>query len=198
MSAAFTRFSTMPQVAALAGENPTNHPRTACAAATEMVLSAETFMNKDQEKRLHAAVPILKDSRKPKALRQRLEFLTERALRKYAVEALLAAGSKAAAAALRDEPSTTRAATLAKQFGDTLYKTVPADIKRAQDSRKLTAARACRYAEKAVRCLENEDPTTQLNAAQKTAWTLLEWAQSTKQDPGAETVAILENMVKIQ
>ena len=130
MNTPFTLYSTMKQVAALAGEEPSDHPRTACAAATAIVLTAETFMDRDQQRRLQAAVPTLKNSRHPKALRNRLEFLTERAIRKYALEALLAAGSNAGAAAIRDEPSTTRAAALAKQFGDNLAKEVPADIKK--------------------------------------------------------------------
>ena len=198
MNTPFTMHSTMKQVAALAGEEPSDHPRTACAAATAIVLTAETFMDHDQQRTLQAAVPTLKNSRRPTALRNRLEFMTERAIRKYALEALLAAGSNAAAAAIRDEPSITKAAALAEQFGDNLANALPADIKNPQDSRKLSAARACRTAARAVGNLEDKDMTSHVHAAQNTAYTLLEWARATKQDPAAETVTLLEDMVKVR
>ena len=197
MNDPFTLYSTMKQVAALADEEPSDHPRTACAVATAMVLTAETFMDRGQQRRLQAVIPTLRNSRRPRALPNRLKFLAERAIRKYAPEALLAAGSNAGAAAIRDEPSMTKAAALAEQFGNNLAKAVPADIKNAQDSRKLSASRACRSAARTAGHLEHEDMTSHVHVAQNTAYTLLEWARATKQDPAAETVTLLEDLLKV-
>ena len=39
--------------------------------------------------------------------------------------------------------------------------------------------------------------TSHVHVAQNTAYTLLEWARATKQDPAAETVTLLEDLLKV-
>ena len=189
----------MKEVAALAGEEPSDHPRTACAVATTFVLAAELFMDRDQQKQFREIVPVLKGSRNPKAFQARLEFLVERTVRKYALESLSIAGAHAAAAVIRDEPDTHRAASLAGEFAANLLADVPPKIQTAYQGRKLAAARACTSAAKTASNLREDDPTLRLNAANRAAEAIFHWAKAANNHSTVrETLALLRELVNLR
>ena len=198
MTTAFKPYSTMKQVAKLAGEPETHHPRTACHVATKFVLATELQMNREQQRKLQEIVPLLKNTRKPKLSQKRLAFLAERAVRKYAQESLKEAGTHAASAAVRDEPDIQRAGELARRFGANLKGEVPREFRTKLEGRKVAAARSAEHAAKAAKYLSESDPTLQDNAAQATAIAIEQWALATRNDFVKETVALLTNMLSVK
>ena len=155
-------------------------------------------MDPAQQARLNDALPTLTTLPDPTTLRHRLEFLTSHALRKYAPEALRAAGANSAAAILEDEPSMSRQAARAKQMADSLCGTVPTPQHSPRDARTIAAARASRHAAKAANHLAAQDPGTRRHAGQHAGHALTEWAKATGSDPVAEARALLTALTNIE
>ena len=194
----FRPYSTMKQVAELAGEPESDHPRTACPVATKFILSMEIQMNHNQQRELSKLVPVLKNSRKPKRSKERLDFLVEKAIRKYAQESLRESGAYAAAATIRDEPDTQQAGELARQFAPTLREGIPRELRTKSESRRLSAARAAETAASATRALSESDPTLQDNAAQYAAYAMSHWTLATQKDIVRETIALMTDMLAMK
>ena len=191
----FSRSPMMELVAAKAGEEPSNRPRTACRVATFLVLAIEPLMSREEREKLRKGAALLVNSASPETHGIRLNLLANRAVRKYASEAVAAIGEVAGAATLRDEPDLARAGRMANDMGDRHLRKVPDQLHNAEEARLLAAAGACKEAAKAASLLESEDPYTKAIAAGRTAVAMAQWGRATKNDLATETLALLEELL---
>ena len=191
----FSRSPMMELVAAKAGEEPSNRPRNACRVATSLVLAIEPLMSREEREKLRKGAALLLNSASPEAHWPRLNLLTNRAVRKYASEAVATIGEVAEAATLRDEPDLGRAGRMADDMGDRHLMKVPDRLHNAEEARLLAAAGACKEAAKAASLMENKDPYTKAIAAERTAAAMAQWGRATKSDLATETLALLKELL---
>lgn len=185
----FSPYSTMKNVAQAAGEGPTSRPQTACPAAATFINSAETATSHGEHKELAQLVPEVVDSRNPDATRARLEFLADRAVRKWTPEALAAISKTGIAQAIREETSLRRAANLADEMASSLY--------RAQGKRARAAGDTARAAAKAVRVLDENDWTFNDLTAQNSAHALYPWSIATQKHMAREVLVTVRELLAI-
>ena len=186
----FSPYSTMKNVARAAGEEPHDHPNTACPAVAIFINNAELTLSRSAQKDLAPLVPELVGSRRPKATRARLEFLAERAVRKWTPEALAAIGKTGIASVIRDEPSLRRAANMADEMATALH--------RAEGKRSRAAGDTARAAMRAVQMLDETDWTLMDLAAQKSAFALRPWSIATHGRMETEILAAVRELLTIR
>ena len=185
----FTPYSTMKTVAKIAGEQPTDHPATACTAAAQFINSTETLISHTAQRSLRVLVPELIDTKKPNATHAKLTYLADRAVKKWTTEALRAVGKTGIAQAIEQEPDLQRAANLADDMAENLRNTV---------SKRLRAtADVARTAAKAVRILNDPDWTFRNQVAQQSAYATYAWSMATQKDMTNEVIETVRAMLNI-
>ena len=188
---------TMLEIARLAGQEPTFLPRGVCHAVANFISSAELQMSKPQRRSLWALIPQLQNSANPHLHRARTIFFADTAMRRYATAALRAAGNPTAAAILRDEPDLGVAAALARTIATDMDASVPLTPASRAHHSTLLAVRAVRAAAKAAEHLRSEDPSVHQLAADQAAFAMSAWAQVTRSDAPAETIALITQVLAV-
>ena len=167
----------------------TEYPGSACPVATRFIRNVETSLNASQRTELRALLPELDGTRDPGATQPRLEWLAERALIKWAVEALRANGGRVMAKAIESEPSLERAQALAQMAAGEIRTSVPA--------RQWAAGRTASEAAKSLMGVQREDPLDRPAGAVFAAQALLQWATATGRDATTETAQTVRTMLNI-
>ena len=185
----FAPYATMKAVAKIAGEPPTDHPRTACEAAARFINSAEITMSNAAQRKLRALVPELIDTRTPDATHARLTYLADRSIRKWTAEALRAVGKTGIAQVIEQEPSLTRAAALAEEMAQ--------NLRTAESKRLRTTGDVASTAAKAVRLLSDPDETLRNQAAERSASTTYAWSIVTRKNMTTEVIETVRAMLAI-
>ena len=177
----------MKAVASTAGEQPTDHPETACPAAARFINNAETTISHTEQRRLRVLVPELINTRDPDATHARLTYLAERAVRKWTTEALRAVGKTGIAQAIEQEPNLTRAAALAEDMAQ--------NLRNSNSKRLRTTGDVARTAAKAVKLLNDPDWTSTNQAAQESAYTTHTWSIVTQKNMTTEVIETVRAML---
>lgn len=185
----FTPYSTMKTVAKIAGEQPTDHPATACATTAQFINSAEIFISHTEQRRLRELVPELIDTREHDATDARLTYLADRAVRKWTAEALRAVGKTGIAQAIEQEPDLQRAANLADDTAE--------NLRTAESKRLRTTGDVASTAAKAVRLLSDPDRTFRSQVAERSASATYTWSIVTRKDMATEVMATARAMLNI-